>query len=125
MPATRVPDASVIAAIVFDEPRADEAASLLDGMDLSAPSLLAYELTNIARTKARQRPERIAEVEQSLSKALSLNIRSVDVDHGSVLRLALEKGLTAYDASYLYVARLLDAPLVTFDQRLGAAAHSP
>ena len=94
-------------------------------MDLSAPSLLAYELTNIARTKARQRPERIAEVEQSLSKALSLNIRSVDVDHGAVLQLALEKGLTAYDASYLYVARLLDAPLVTFDQRLGAAAHSP
>ena len=125
MPATRIADASVIAAFAFGEPRANEAALLLRGMDLSAPPLLAYELTNIARTKARQHPERIAEIEQSLSDALGMHIQPVDVDHSAVLRLALEKGLTAYDASYLYVARLLDAPLVTFDQRLGAAAQSP
>ncbi len=124
MPA-RVADASVVAAIAFEEPRAREAASLLDGMEISAPSLLAYELTNVARTKARQHPEQIVEIEQSLYDALDLKIKWVEVDHSRVLQLALEKGLSAYDASYLYVARLLDAPLVTFDQRLDAAAQSP
>ena len=73
MPATRIADASVIAAFAFGEPRANEAALLLRGMDLSAPPLLAYELTNIAQTKARQHPERIAEIEQSLNDALGMN----------------------------------------------------
>ena len=42
--AARVVDASVLAAKVFGEPRADEADALLQGADLYAPELLAYEL---------------------------------------------------------------------------------
>ena len=30
----------------------------------------------------------------------------------------METGLTTYDARYLYLARVLDLPLVTFDRRL-------
>ncbi|MCH8090085.1 MAG: hypothetical protein IH955_08760 [Chloroflexi bacterium] len=52
MPA-KVVDASVIAAIVFEEPRAGEAELLLKETDLFAPTLLAYELTNVALKKAR------------------------------------------------------------------------
>ena len=43
-----VGDASVIAVIAFAEPRADEAEALLEDADLSAPTLLAYELTSVA-----------------------------------------------------------------------------
>jgi predicted nucleic acid-binding protein len=56
-----------------------------------------------------------------LEIALSMNIHWVEVDHSVVLRAALETGLTAYDASYLYVARVMSLPLVTFDERLRAA----
>jgi hypothetical protein len=38
----KVVDASVLAALAFGEPRADEAASLLSGADLYAPDLLPY-----------------------------------------------------------------------------------
>jgi predicted nucleic acid-binding protein len=38
------------------------------------------------------------------------------------LVLALELGLSAYDASYLALAQSLDAPLVTADRRLAEAA---
>lgn len=38
------------------------------------------------------------------------------------LTLALEHGLSAYDASYLALARSLDAPLITADRRLAEAA---
>ena len=41
--------------------------------------------------------------------------------HVATLRLALDTGLTTYDASYLYVADALNATLVTFDQELHAA----
>ena len=46
-----VVDASVLAALAFREDRAAEARTLLDGAELYAPSLLAYELVSIARQK--------------------------------------------------------------------------
>jgi predicted nucleic acid-binding protein len=46
--------------------------------------------------------------------------------HGRLARaslaLALEHGLSAYDASYLALAHSLDVPLVTADRRLARAA---
>ncbi len=41
------------------------------------------------------------------------------------LDLATETGLTAYDASYLWLARQLGAELVTLDQQLARAAAKP
>ena len=97
---------------------------LLGSADLFSPHLLAYELTNVARNKAQQFPEDLSAIEQGLLGALSLDIGWVDVDHQAVLALALEKGITTYDASYLYVARSLGVPLVTFDAALQAAFSS-
>ncbi len=39
-----------------------------------------------------------------------------------VVDLALETGLTVYDASYLYLSRNLGMELITFDRRLREAA---
>jgi predicted nucleic acid-binding protein len=47
------------------------------------------------------------------------------VDHVGALELALDSGLTVYDASYLWLARQLGAELVTLDKELGRAATSP
>lgn len=124
MTPAKVADASVVAARAFGEPRADEAERLLESADLFAPQLLAYELTNVARKKALQFPNDVSAIEQGFRWALMLDIQWVDVDHQAVLALALEKGITAYDASYLYVARSLGAPLVTFDAALRAASSS-
>jgi predicted nucleic acid-binding protein len=38
------------------------------------------------------------------------------------VRLGLSTGLTAYDATYLWLARTLGMPLVTLDKKLGAHA---
>ena len=46
------------------------------------------------------------------------------IDQGEVVRLGLSTGLTAYDATYLWLARALTMPLVTLDKRLGAQAKS-
>jgi len=48
--------------------------------------------------------------------------RARDIDFGDLLELAGDTGLTAYDASYLWLARELHAELVTLDRRLAAAA---
>lgn len=53
-----------------------------------------------------------------------MEIYWADVLHPAVLDLALETSLSTYDASYLYLARYLGMPLVTFDKRLGSFAPS-
>lgn len=117
----RVLDASVLASVIFQEPRAEEADALNRGAELQAPQHLIYELTHIAQKKSSQYPDQRRAFEQSLETALSMNIRWREVEPLAVLRLALETGLSTYDASYLYLAQALGLPLVTFDQRLQAA----
>jgi predicted nucleic acid-binding protein len=124
MPA-KVADASIMAAIVFGEPRAGEAAFLLDDADVVAPRLLAYELTSIARTKTRRTPELGDSIARALVDGLAVDYHWAEVDHLDVLRLALETGLSTYDASYLSVARSQGLELVTFDQRLREASSNP
>ena len=122
MPA-KVVDASVLAAWCFRESRASEALGLIQGSDIYAPYLLAYELTSIARRKAATYPDRLDVLSEALRTALALPIHWGEVDHSTVLQLALDACLTTYDASYLYMARALGAPLTTFDQRLARAAQ--
>jgi predicted nucleic acid-binding protein len=49
---------------------------------------------------------------------LDFDLEYVEVDLDGTLRLAIETGLTAYDASYLWLARYLPAELVTLDRQL-------
>lgn len=119
MPA-KVVDASVVAAIVFGEPEAERAAALIDNAELVAPPLLRFEMTNIAWKKIRRHVKQADLIAAGLRLALELDIGYVEVDHEAVLDLAVEKGVTAYDASYLWLSRTLEAPLVTLDERLSA-----
>lgn len=121
MPA-KVADTSVIGAMAFQEPRRDEAMSLLRGADLYEPRLLHFELASIARKKALRYPDLVEFIERGLQRALAIKVHWIEVNQLSVLRLALETGLTTYDASYLHVARVMAAPLVTFDEKLERAS---
>ena len=120
----KVADASVLAALIFGEPRAAEADSLLPGAELHAPPLLAYELTRIAQRKASQSPTQRGAFEEGLETALAMNIRWREISHAAVLQLALQTNLTTYDACHLYLSRALGATLATFDRRLQAAASA-
>ncbi|MCH8206550.1 MAG: type II toxin-antitoxin system VapC family toxin [Chloroflexi bacterium] len=119
-----VVDTSVLAAIVFHEPQSEDAVVLLRGRELYAPLLTAYELTSVAYKKSLRYPQKRAALSEALEVALAMDIRWVDVDHQGVLRIALDSGLTTYDASYLYLSRFLGVPLITFDEVLQAAAGS-
>jgi predicted nucleic acid-binding protein len=114
----KVVDASIMAAWCFRESRSAEAFAILRDSELHAPPLLAYELTSIARKKAISYPDKGDLVMHALRTVLVLPIHWDEVDHIVVMQLAFETGLTTYDASYLYVARTINADLVTFDEQL-------
>ena len=95
-PDTTVVDASVFAALAFGESRSQQAADLLQEAALIAPGLVRYETTNITRAKIRSDPGAATNVTLALLRWL---------------------GLSVYDAAYVQIARKLDAPLLTFDER--------
>lgn len=119
----KIADASVLAAIVFGEPRAQQARQWIDDSVLYEPVLLAYELTSVARKKALNYQDLVDSIGTAFRLSLSLDIRWTEVDHYAVWSLALEAGLTTYDATYLWLARDLGLPLLTFDSRLQRAAR--
>ena len=109
---------------MFGEPRAGEALELLGGADLYQPTLLAYELASVARKKVLKYPDQSETLLHALEMSLAMEIGWVEINHLEVVRLALETGLTTYDASYLYLARNLGIPLVTLDTQLQVFAAS-
>ena len=119
----RVVDASVFAAAYFRERRWSEASRLIAGDGLVAPTLLNYEMANIAGKKLESFPQQQERILESLQTFLRLNVQLRDVDYRQVVDLAALTGLTAYDASYLYVARELSLPLITFDTQLARVAR--
>ncbi len=118
----KVVDASALAALLFGEPEADAIAEQLEDARLFAPVLLGFELANVCLVKCRRHPGQRAALFAALRLRMRLNVEEIAVDHDAAAALALESGLTAYDASYLWLAKALGAQLVTLDARLGRAA---
>jgi predicted nucleic acid-binding protein len=116
----KVVDASAVAAIVFDEPEAERVAARIRGASLFAPALLDFELANIRWKKCVRRPAEADGIVQAFAERSAISIGEARVDLDQVAGLATVTGLTAYDASYLWLARDLGAELITLDRRLAA-----
>jgi len=116
-----VVDASAYAAMVFGEPQGALVSQQIDRAEVFAPALLKFELTNVAWKKARRRPADAAQIASALAVGRS-SIVWRDVDLADVFLMAHAAGLTAYDASYLWLAGSLGANLVTLDARLSQAS---
>ncbi|OYW26194.1 MAG: hypothetical protein B7Z51_10315 [Methyloversatilis sp. 12-65-5] len=117
-----VVDCSLVAALLFDESERDIAYDRLTGRHLFAPRLLGYEMVNVSLKKLH-RGMAISDVEQAVDDFHRMDIDLLDVPTRSLLPLARRFILSAYDASYLWLAAELKAPLATFDARLGEAAR--
>ncbi|MDP2322008.1 MAG: type II toxin-antitoxin system VapC family toxin [Acidobacteriota bacterium] len=113
-----VVDASAISSIVFGEPEGPTIAAHIDGESLMAPTLFDYEMANIGWKKLRRHPDKHASLVAAMSRVPSLQITKVAVPLDELFALAVESGLTAYDASYLWLARSQDLELVTLDNQL-------
>lgn len=119
----RVVDASALGAVLFGEPEADEVAERLRDVLLIAPALLRFEVANICWKKLRRHPEQREELIAAHRFLEQMEIQEVEVRFGKMLDLAEANRMTAYDASYLWLARVLDLELVTLDGRLDELAR--
>ena len=117
-----VVDCSVLSAVLWAEPAAAQALAQLSGRSLHAPSLLRYELANVARNKARSGvPPDVARAGLDAFAEQKVVLR--EIEPARLFDVAQRLSLTAYDAAYLCLAEELRAQLITFDQRLAEAAR--
>jgi predicted nucleic acid-binding protein len=118
--AVKVVDAPALGALLFGEPDGAAVAERLRGAGLIAPALLPFEVANVCVKKMRRHPDQRDALMVAFGMLDRMEVAVVQVDHGAALVLAERSGLTAYDASYLWLARRMSAELVTLDRQLAA-----
>jgi predicted nucleic acid-binding protein len=91
--------------------------------DWRSEAFIMVEFTNVLTASIAARRMNLVLAQRFLADATSLlHGKLASVPHGSVLSLAVQYRVTAYDARFLALAQQLDRRLVTEDAKLRAAA---
>lgn len=96
-------------------------AASLRGQNLFAPVLLRFEMAHVCIKKIRERPNERDLILSQYASSLQMPIQLVPVDYVGVVGMAERSKLSAYDASYLWLALRLRIELVTGDDELTRA----
>lgn len=123
--AVKVVDASAVAALLFNEPGGPLVSSRLGEDPLAAPVLLWFELASVCLKYLRKEPGRRTAILADYADLEGFGIARWDVVDHELPVLAEGLSISAYDASYVWLARFLNAELVTLDRRLARAAGAP
>jgi predicted nucleic acid-binding protein len=124
MKAHIVPDTSVVikwfrqGEVLAEQALALRAAYLDGQLQLSVPSLLAYELTNVLRYKDDLTT---AQVEEAVQSLVDMGLESAPPTSILMRRAAViahAADATVYDATFAALAESLEATFVTADERL-------
>ncbi len=122
MTALVVCDASAVVAILLDSgPDGRWATDALNDADLAAPNLLPFEAANIIRRFELAGVISADQAAQAHSDLIDLAIEQWPYELLVPRAWQLRHNLTSYDASYVALAELLEATLVTLDLRIGRA----
>ena len=119
---TIVVDASVIVVALVDDGAVGRwAEAVLERRDMAAPHLMPFEAANILRRSASRGD--ISDDVATLAHADLVGLTVELVDHATTSARAweLRSTVTAYDAAYVALAEVLEAPLMTLDERLSRA----
>lgn len=118
-------DSSALVALLVDAgPNGDWAGEIVRSAEISAPELALFEAGNLLRR--RQLAGDLEPVEATLahSDLLALPLQLWPYAALAERAWALRGALTIYDASYVALAELLKASVITLDRRLARAGGS-
>ena len=118
-----VVDTNVLAYLLIEGERTAEAQALyVRDPDWRSEGFLLVEFSNMLATYVRSGRLDGAAAAGLLAGAQRILTGTVALPHARALELALEFGVSAYDARFLAVARNLGAKLITEDAKLRQAA---
>lgn len=115
-------DASALVALLLDGgPDGQWTTQALAGSDLVAPSLVEFEAANIIRRHELAGLIGADQAAQAHADLLDLAIELWPYELLAARAWQLRQNLSIYDASYVALAELTDATLVTLDRRISGA----
>jgi len=131
-PLRYVVDASVGIKLFVEEEFSENAHALFSHLaadpsaELYIPDLFYIECTNILLKYTRRFGRSLADSQADIADIRLLSLRSTSTADlmEEALLLAAEKNLSAYDACYAVLAKNLDLPLITVDEKLSKAIAS-
>jgi len=89
-----------------------------------APPLLHYEVTNgIKMAVVRKRIEYTLGV-KLINDFFALGIDLEEINLADCFTIAYNHGISVYDSCYIWLAKLLNIPLLTLDKRLASLART-
>lgn len=117
-------DTSALVELLLALPLSRQVEERLDDIQwqVAAPQLQAVEVLQVLRRRVSAGVTTAPEAERARELLRDLGIRQFEHDLLIERIWQLRENLTAYDASYVALAELLNADLVTTDARL---AHAP
>lgn len=117
-----VVDASVvIATLVVEDERGEAAASRMRGASLVAPDLIGCEVMNSLRRRRAAGRLSDREAQRAFDDWRRLGVEVWPLAAVADRVWEMTGSITVYDAAYVALAELLDAPLLTADRRLAKA----
>lgn len=116
-------DTAALLAVLLEEPERPALLAATTGAVLFAPASLPWEVGNALVAAVRRRRLTAAAAQAGWTAYQTIPIRLVEVDIGRAMALATERGLYAYDAYMLELARNRNLPLLTLDAKLSDAAR--
>ncbi len=115
-------DASAVVTVLLDSGNAGAwLARRLAAAELYAPALLHFECSNVIRRHEIGGLISSDQAAQAHADLLDLPMEFFPYEAVAQRVWHLRRSLTSYDAAYVALAEILDAPLVTLDRRLSAA----
>jgi predicted nucleic acid-binding protein len=115
-------DASALVALLLDSGSDGQwVTETITGADLAAPSLVGFEAANIIRRHELAGIVSADQAAQAHADLLDLAIESWPYELLAARTRELRNNLSSYDASYVALAELIGAKLVTLDERIGGA----
>jgi len=113
-----VADASVIIAVIANEPEKDILVKLTKGVDLIAPHSVHWEIGNAFSAMLKRKRIVLNQSLKALEVYINISIRFLDVELEESLKIADRFGIYAYDAYLIRCALKYKSPLISLDQNL-------
>ena len=116
-------DTSAIISVIANEPSKRKVVDAAKGFDLVAPFSVHWEIGNAFSALFKRSLTSLVKAEKALTVYESIPIRFIEVELSESLRLAESAEIYAYDAYVLACSSHLNAPILTLDRGLIAAAE--
>lgn len=89
------------------------------GTTLLAPYLLRYEAVNVCKSVATKQNIPVKQMTAKIEKIDQLSLNYILISSTTTLfQMAVEKNISAYDASYVWLTHSQSIPLCTLDKQL-------